>query len=166
MTEGNDSRQFRREQYRPWILYHDPPASNSIKIIGIQCQTEQHLCHYPVTEAHRPPQTQKVCSYILRVPLLPPRRLVWLTTQPQSLDHHLSAPGLQPSCAPQKSPAAKKIPPDDYKAAYWILSGKLCGSPYKGSAPLSLCRQQEEGLEGCSQAGKHCPPCCCAPLGW
>lgn len=41
----------------------------------------------------------------------------------------------------------------------------LHSSPYKGSAPSCLCRQQKEGVEDCSQAGKHCLLCCCAPLG-
>lgn len=119
------------------------------------------------TEAHRTPQTQQVCSNASQSTLPASKQSCpEHNMNTVSLRHPPSeCPRITASLCPSEVTCSRGNTSECFKAADWILSGKLHGSPYKGSAPSSLCRQQKEGLEGCSQAGERCLPCCCAPLG-
>lgn len=118
------------------------------------------------TEAHKTPQTQQACSNTSQSTLPASKK--------SCPDHRTTVSlGYPPSECPRITAAlftsevicSRGNTSECFKVSDCILSGKLHGSPYKVSAPLPLCRQQKEGLESCSQAGKLCLPCCCVPLG-
>lgn len=115
MTEDNDSRQFRREQHRPCILYCDPPASNSIQIIGIQCQAEQNLCRYPVCDGS--PQT---------------------TTHRASVQLHFSE---YPSCLQEVSSASQHNHSVSGSSTKWLLQDYSLPVPLRGHLEQRKCPQ-------------------------
>lgn len=88
------------------------------------------------TEAHRTPQTQQVCSNASQS-TLPASSLVLITTRTQYLCviHQVSAPGLQPPCAPQRSPAAEEIPLNALKLQTGSFRESCMAAPTKAQLP-------------------------------